>query len=86
MYYMTPTCTPQWSPKGLRAVLRDALPESDLASESQFSALEQRLHGAVAIDAPAAAEARRARVERMGQRLKQLVHAADAETPSSVAA
>lgn len=82
MYYMTPTCHPSWTSKGLIAVLRDTLPLHDQAR-------------AAMADAPTATrvvpmlddvDARQARIDRMGQRLKHLVQVADAPADSAVSA
>lgn len=77
MYYMTPTCPPSWTSKGLLSVLRDTLPEHDLAPVSAPQAVPS-----VGNDV----EARQARIDRMGQRLKQLVQVADAPTATAVTA
>ena len=81
MYYMTPTCHPSWTTNGLRAVLRDTLPQHD--------------HAAALADTPTAvrvvpmfddADARQARIDRIGQRLKHLVQVADATADVAVSA
>lgn len=82
MYYMMPTSHPTWTAKGLVAVLRDALPTHDLASTTTAE-----LPAAVRVaPTPAEADARQARIERMGQRLKHLVEVADAPAGSAVPA
>jgi hypothetical protein len=82
MYYMMPTCPPSWTSKGLLSVLRDTLPEHDLASIPAPDAVMAARHA----PSPDNAEARQARIDRMGQRLKQLVHAADAPAATAVTA
>jgi hypothetical protein len=77
MYYMTPTCPPSWTSKGLLSVLRDTLPEHDLASVPLPQA-----EPVVGDDA----DARQARIDRMGQRLRQLVQVADAPAAAAVTA
>jgi hypothetical protein len=82
MYYMTPTCHSSWTSKGLIEVLRDTLP------------LHAQARAAMA-DAPTATrvvpmlddvDARQARIDRMGQRLKHLVQVADVPADSAVSA
>jgi len=80
MYYMMPTCPPSWTSKGLLSVLRDTLPEHDLAPTPQaVPAVRSSPFGDDA-------EARQARIDRMGQRLKQLVQVADAPAATAVTA
>lgn len=74
MYYMTPTCPPSWTSKGLLLVLRDTLPEHELASVLAPDAV------------PGDVEARQARIDRMAHRLKQLVQVADAPAAAAVTA
>ena len=82
MYYMTPTCPPSWTSKGLLSVLRDTLPEHDLAAVSAPDAAP----AARRVRLPGDVEARQARIDRMGQRLKQLVQVADAPAAAAVTA
>ncbi|MFZ3118493.1 MAG: hypothetical protein WA159_09255 [Variovorax sp.] len=82
MYYMTPTCPPSWTSKGLLAVLRDTLPEHDLASATAPEAVPATLRAPLLDDV----EARQARIERMGRRLKQLAQVADASAATAVTA
>jgi hypothetical protein len=82
MYYMTPTCPPSWTSKGLLSVLRDTLPEHDLGSVSSPQAVSATRNAPGGDDV----EARQARIDRMGQRLKQLVLVADAPTATAVTA
>jgi hypothetical protein len=78
---MTPTCPPSWSSKGLLAVLRDTLPERDVASTATPAAASMNLSDSAFDDA-----AKQARVDRIGRRLRQLVQAADAPSASAMAA
>lgn len=82
MYYMTPTCPPSWTSKGLLSVLRDTLPEHDLASVSAPDAVPAARSAAL----PGDVDARQARIDRMGQRLKQLVQVAGAPAAAAVTA
>lgn len=77
MYYMTPTCHPSWTTKGLRAVLRDTLPQHDHAAAPTAMRVVPMLDDA---------DARQARIDRMGQRLKHLVQVADAPADAVVSA
>ena len=79
MYYMMLTCPPSWTSKGLLSVLRDTLPEHELASVLAPDAVP----GA---PLPGDVEARQARIDRMAHRLKQLVQVADAPAAAAVTA
>ena len=80
MYYMMLTCPPSWTSKGLLSVLRDTLPAHERAPTPPAGPAVQS--SPVGDDA----EARQARIDRMGQRLKQLVQVADAPAATAVTA
>ena len=82
MYYMTPTCHSTWTSKGLLAVLRDTLPTHDLVSASNAETPSNVRLAPMLDDV----DARQARIDRMGQRLKHLVQAADAPAGSAMPA
>lgn len=82
MYYMTPTSHTTWTSNGLLAVLRDTLPAHDLVSTAAAK-LPPVAPFAPLLDDVAA---RQARIDRMGQRLKHLVHVADAPADAAVSA
>lgn len=82
MYYMTPTCPPSWTSKGLLSVLRDTLPEHGLtAAPTPHTGPAARC-----APLPGDVDARQARIDRMGRRLKQLVQVADAPAATAVTA
>lgn len=82
MYYMTPTCHSTWTSKGLLAVLRDTLPAHELVS-APIAEAPPMVRLAPMLDD---VDARQARIDRMGQRLKHLVHVADAPVGSTMPA
>ena len=82
MYYMMPTSHPTWTSKGLLAVLRDTLPTHDLVSATRAEA-PSAVRVASTLDD---VDARQARIDQMGQRLRHLVHVADASASSAMPA
>ena len=82
MYYMTPTSHTTWTSKGLLAVLRDTLPAHDLVAATTREA-PPAVHVAPMRED---VDARQARIDRMGQRLKHLVQVADVPADSAVSA
>ena len=82
MYYMTPTSHSTWTSKGLLAVLRDALPAHDLGSTAAANVPPAASFAPLLEDVAA----RQARIDRMGQRLKLLVHVADAPADAAMSA
>ena len=82
MYYMTPTSHTTWTSKGLLAVLRDTLPMHDLVSTTTADVPTVGGIAPMLDDV----DARQARIDRMGQRLRHLVQVADVPAGSAVAA
>ena len=82
MYYMTPTSHPTWPSKGLLAVLRDTLPAHDLSSAAAANVPPLAPFAPLLEDVAT----RQARIDRMGQRLKHLVHVADAPADAAMSA